>query len=367
MPRFSKTQLTRTSIHSTWIAAATIGVLAGCGGNGGGGTPSTLNSSPGVLAPNVIFYSSSPDNGNTMVLNQVNPDGSGKTTLATLPVGFQGIAMNPAVRGQTVFGYSPSGRSPMTYGIYKNSSISSTGAVMLVPPTYSFIESIQVSADGAWVYFVAPIGTGNPALYKVPSTGGTPKVLDNSGFILSANVDPVTGSNVIYDKEIVYPNGNQKTAIFELPTSGSVSPNLITNDPNDNYEFPQFSKDGTQIVMESDINDPNFEIYTMSSTGGSINGAGLTQVTNLPAVAKENGVSFSADGTSTAFVGNSASATATGIYVSGTIGANPPAPTSMIVQDNTVQAGLYWTSNGGRSASGTMAYLARPRHHGLIP
>jgi len=232
---------------------------------------------------------------------------------------------------------------------------------MIVPATYSFIESIQVSFDGNWVYFVAPIGNGNPALYKVPITGGTPIVLDNSGYIYSVNVDVVDGSMATYDKRITNSSGANVSAIFSLSTSGSGSPTLLADDSSHNYEFPQFSKDATQIVFESDRDDPNFEIYVMSATGGSFNGSGLTQVTNLPDVAKQDGVSFSADGKSTVFVGSGPTPSQTGVYHSGLIGSSPPENCTLIVHDSTIQAGLYWTSVGGRSQGGTTGYLSRRR------
>jgi len=361
-----KTHITRSRLKITLTASAAAVVIAGCGGGGsssGVGPQTRLN---GALTPNVIFYANSPDNGNTIGMNMINPDGSGKTSLGTLPPGFQGIAMNPAVLGQKVFGYSPGNSTSATYGIFSNNRISSVGATQIVKPTYSFIESMQVSLDGAWVYYVASIGANYPALYKVSITGGTPITLDNTGFIMSANVDTVTGTMVTYDKEIVLGNGNNVSAVYVLSTKGGV-PTLVTNDQANNYEMPQFSKDASQIVLESDKDHSNFEVYTMSASNISVNGSGLTQVTDSPNVAKQDGVSFSADGTTTSYVGQGLGAANTGIYVSGLIGANPPAPSTLVVQDSTVQAGMYWTSFGGRSTSGLTAYLARPRRHGLIP
>lgn len=348
------------------FAALELGLLlAGCGGGGGGGAPAGQAVS-GALQPNMIFYSNTPDNGATTVLNQVKPDGTGKSILASLPANYQGISMNPAAKGQMTFGYSPSGSSPPLYGIYENSSISPTGAKQIVAPSYSFVESMQVSFDGHWLYLVAAIGANNPVLYKVSMTNGSTQVLDNTGFIYSANVDVVTGTTVTYDKDTVYPNGNDKSAIYSLPTSGG-TPTLLANDPNDNYEFPQFSKDGSRIVCLCDKDNPNFEVYVLSAQGGSTNGSGLTQVTNLPAIAKENGVTFSADGNSTAFIGLADGVAGSGLYVSGQIGAKPIAAPSLIVNDDTVEAGLYWTSSTGRAVGGATAFLAKRRHKGLTP
>jgi hypothetical protein len=299
------------------------------------------------------------------VLNEVNPDGSGKTVYASLPLGYQGISVNPAVVGNKVFGYSPSGTSPAKYGIYQNSAIAGAGAKMIVPPTYSFIEALQVSFDGRWVYYVAPIGNGDPALYKVSINGGQPLALDNTGFIFSANVDGVSGNMVTYDKEITNSQGQVVSAVFTLPTTGHGTPTMLVNDPAHNYEFPQFSKDATQIAFESDVDDPDFDIYVAGATGGTVSGSSLIRVTNMPSVSKEDGLAFGADGSSVAFIGFAALNSQVGLYVSGQIGANPPAPCNLIVQDSTIQSGLYWTSMTGRAPGELTVSLASQRRRQL--
>src|SRR5580658_6786231 len=94
----------RVAVSST--AVSLVALIAGCGGGGGGGHAAAPGT-PGVLSPNAILYMNTPDGGDTQVLNQVNPDGSGKAILGTLPLSYQGISMNPAVSGERVFGYSP--------------------------------------------------------------------------------------------------------------------------------------------------------------------------------------------------------------------------------------------------------------------
>jgi hypothetical protein len=311
-------------------------IPTGCGGNGSAQGAGTGN--PITVPPYVILYSNSSDFGATSNLIQVNPDGSGKKQLLHLPENYQGIALNLAVPGEKIFGYSPSSGDGPTYGLYRNSSISTTGMVQIVPPTYSFIASIQVSSDGAWVYFVAAIGTGDSYLYKVATKGGTPIVLDNSSYVYTANVDTVNGSKITYDKDYVYPDGTLQSAIFVRSTSANAAPTLLIDDSGANYGCPQFSPDGTKIAFVSDKDDANMEVYLVSASGGSI-----VQMTNAPSISKVfTGVTFSPDGSSTAFIG-----LGSGLYRTGTIGSsNAP---SLIVSDSTVLGGIYWTGNGGRS------------------
>jgi len=266
------------------------------------------------------------------------------------------IALNPAVKNQVVFGYSPSASTPPLLGIYKNSSVSPTGATQIVTPTYTFIASIQVSLDGSFVYYIAAIGSGDTFLYKVPITGGTPVQLDTDQ-VFTANVDVVNGSMITYDKLVSYSNGNILSAVFVRSTASSATPIQLTNDSNSNYACPQFSKDGTKIALESDKADSNFEVYVMSATDGS----NLTQITNDPTIAKQyTGVAYSADGTAVAYIGETA-----GVYKSPPIGNT--GSSAQLVNDATVNDGLYWTSTTGRARGGTTAYLGHRRKHGLIP
>jgi hypothetical protein len=99
------------------------------------------------------------------------------------------------------------------------------------------------------------------------------------------------------------------------------------------------------------------------------NGGGIVKVTNDPSVYKlYNGVTFSADGTTTAFVGTappSGTLSVQGLYRSPVIGGS--GASTEIVTDPVILAGVYWTSTNGRSRSGVTAFLARKRHKGLLP
>jgi Tol biopolymer transport system component len=304
--------------------------------------------------------------GTSAIYYQVNPDGSGQKQLYSLSLNnYEGLALNPAVKGQIVFGYSPSGVANPAYGIYLGSAANSSTSTQLVAPVYYSIQSIQVSIDGAWVYYIAQLGqTGNSELYKLPIAGGTPIVLDSDS-IYSANVDTVTGTQVVYDKNYTYVGGNSESAVFIRSTAVTGTPTQLTVDSSHNYEWPQFSKDGTKIVLTSDKNDPFFEVYTMASNTVSTNGSGLTQVTSNPTIDKESGVTFSADGTMAAYIGLDTAGSANGVYRSGVIGTQNPS--TLIVPDSHIQAGIYWTSATGRARGGTTGYLSRNRHKGLIP
>ena len=308
------------------------------------------------MPPNVILYSNTSDSGVTSNVVQVSPDGTGRKQILHMPEAFEGVGLNLAVPGEKVFGYSPSGAVNPTYGIYRSNSISTSGMVTVVPPTYSFVETVQVSYDGAWVYYVAAIGSGDACLYKVATAGGAPIVLDNSGFVYTASVDIVSGSKITYDKDYTYPDGRVESAVFVKSTDSDGPPILLTNDSTANYGCPQFSPDGTKIAFVSDKDDANMEVYVVSASGGNI-----LQVTNAPQLPKQyTGVAFSPDGTTTAFIGFDS-----GVYRSAPLGAQG-APT-LIVHDATAIGGIYWTNASGRAQGGATATLSRRRHRGLLP
>lgn len=260
-----------------------------------------------------------------------------------------------------MFAYTTGTGSTPLYGIYEGGSVSIKGATQVLAPGYAFISQIQVSVDGGSVYFTAAASsTANFELYKVPIGGGTPIVLDSSD-IYTFNVDPVSGSQVVYDKNYTYLNGNSKSAVFLRSTAASGTPISITNDDSSDYSRPQFSKDASQIVMVSDKDSASYDVYTLSAKATSTNGSNLTRVTNLPNVSKYFGASLSADGSKAAFIGiDNAGGTGSGVYVSGAIGSSNPS--IQIVSDNGVQPGIYWTSSSGRARGGTTGfyYWRRP-------
>ena len=378
--RTKKTSTRLTIMSCTFVASLAILIL-GCGGGGGGGgstastsattsTTSTTSTTAGltagggtgttsgVLNPNVILFSDSLDSGATYNLYQVNPNGSSQTTLATLSsTNYRSLAVNPAVVNQKVFGYTTgTGVSPL-YGIYKNNLISINGAVKVVAPIYTDIAQIQVSIDGVWIYYLASTSaSGNYELFKVASSGGTPVVLDSDD-VFSFSVDTLNGSEVVYDKQYAYSNGKSPYSVLIRPTALSGKATLLTNDNTNDYDTPQFSKDGTQIILVSDKDNTNWDVYTMSATTVSTNGSGLTRVTNS-AINKLAGVTFSADGTKAAFVGmDLTNNVATGVYVTGTIGVGTSS--SLVFTDLSIVPGIYWTSSIGRSLTGPTGYFAR--------
>ena len=272
---------------------------------------------------------------------------------------FRSVALNPAVTAQKVFGYTTGTGTTPLYGIYKNNQISLNGATKIVAATYFDIAQIQVSFDGAWVYYIASTSAnGNYELYKVAITGGTPVVLVSDD-VYTFNVDSYNGTRIVYDKQYAYSNGNSPYSVLIRPTTNTGTATVITNDNTNDYDTPQFSKDGTQIILVSDKDNTNWDVYTMSSSAISTNGSGLTRVTNS-AINKLAGVTFSADGTQAAYVGvDLTNNVATGIYVTGTIGTGTSS--SLVYTDLSIIPGIYWTSNIGRATYGTNGYFSRYR------
>lgn len=334
----------RTSIVGAVLTVGLVCLVIGCGG---GSTSSGTSTTAGVLPANVIFFIDTTDQGATTNYRQVNPDGTGQKLLYSFPAAFQAITLNPVIKNQIVFGYSPNAGVNAKYGIYKNSSVSATSVKQIVAPVYRLVSEIQVSPDGSTVYYIAAIGSGNTELYKVPITGGVPVVL-NSDAIFSMNVDEVDGSRITYDKVVKYSNGNFKSTIIVQPTKNTGVPVELNPDSSANYACPQFSKDGSKIVFTSDKADAQGEVYVMNSTDGS----NMVQVTSNPTINKlYNGCTFSADGTKVAYIGFDTAGSAYGVYESSLIGGS--GSSTNIVNDLTINPGINWTSAAGLLLKGS--------------
>lgn len=346
----------RLSVGLVSVASLALLIL-GCGGGGGGSNGSGGSTGSGVLPSNVLLYTTTPDSGVTLNVMQINPDGTSKTQVASLGAAFEGFAFDPAVKKQVVFGYSPSGTTNPIFGIYRNAAgiASGTGAVQVVPPQYSYVSSVQVSNDGKFVYYVAAVGLNDTQLFRVPIGGGSVKTID---FAFSAELN-AAGDTVVYDK---IPTGGTTNQIYISPADGTAPPTALTSDVSHNYETPQWSKDGTKLVLASDKDNSLFEIYTMAPTAG----APLTQVSNLANVDKSQGVSLSPDGTMAAFIGISGDTTKAGVYRTASFGTNPITQTQVVVDPNVLN-GIYWTGSNGRAIGNANGFIARRRHHGLIP
>ena len=338
------------------VLAIAIAII-GCGGGGGGTGTGGGSTTGGVLPSNVLLYSTTPDSGATLNVMQVNADGTGKTQVASLSPAFEGFAFNPAVKKQVVFGYSPSGTSNPVFGIYRNNSgsASGTGAAMIVSAQYSYVSSVQVSSDGKFVYYVAATGTNDTQLFRVSIGGGAVKTID---FAYSAQVNDA-GDSVVYDK---IPTGGTTSQVFTAPADGTGPPTAISTDVAHNYQTPQWSKDGKSIVVASDKDNSMFEIYVMAPTSG----AAMTQVSSLANVDKSQGATLSPDGTMASFIGLGADTALTGVYRTVSFGTKPITQTQIVVDPN-VLSGVYWTGSNGRAVGDSNGFVARRKHHGLIP
>jgi Tol biopolymer transport system component len=208
------------------------------------------------------------------------------------------------------------------------------------------------------VYFVAATSiTSDSQLFKVAITGGTVTPL---AYCYTAQVRDA-GDVATFD----YLNPNStNSSVYTISTNGNGSPTLVTSDLNNYYIAPQWSKDGTKIVLASNKDDAAYEVYVTSATPGGA----LTQVTNLSTVNKYNGATFSADGTMIAFVGTAGSGgslSTQGVYTSTAIGTTPGQ--TLIYPDSLIEGGIYWTGSNGRSRGLVGTYFARRKHHGLLP
>lgn len=342
------------------LVLAALAIVVGCGGGGGGGgsssngttsttstpsttgTPSTTSttSTPvafttsGALLSDTIYYSNR-NTGETTInydVRSINPNGTGGTTYASFPNGdVPAVAADPSAPGRVVFAAAASGSS--VYGIYRNTSLTTVGAEVLVAPTYSYVSTIQPSPDGSRVLYVASTGENPTRVYSLTIAGKALANIDEGNFA-SLSYD---GTKVVYEKTLTDTNSE-----IYLRVLGSGSSTRLTNNAVDDLE-PQFSKDGTKVVFAEDVaGDVGRRIIAIQD----LSTLAITTVEPLSGGSHEF-PSFNGPGDRLSFVGYSADAS--GLYVTGVGFTNP----ALIVANNggtdTFVLGTYWTGFQGRS------------------
>ncbi len=340
MTNATSTATTSTSTATTSTATGTTATSTATTATG---------STSGLLPANVIFFADTPDqtNGTPMVnYSYINPNGTGKTAVASLPYNFGAIALN-AVNQTKYFSYTASLTSP-SYGIYSNTTYSTTNAKVIVAPNtanpYVLASEIQVSPDGSTLYFLAQVGNNEPVIYSVPVGGSIPPTpLDSCADQFSLNP---AGNQLVYGKAI-----SSTIQIFTRGIAPTSTPSQITNN-NYQSDQPQWNKTGTEICFTAEppsSNGLDF-VFTMKPDG-----SGVTQVTDTP-MQDDNTPSFNTAGTQISFVSISGGSTSTqGLYTV-SIGSTPDTNRTLILQDPSILTGTYWTSSSGRGTSKGWGY-----------
>ena len=348
------------------LATTLAALVIGCGGGGGGdkkptttGTTSTngtagtsattdggtlggeTDGGSGNLAPNSIYFLVGNGGGyDVKVTSEANPN---PTVFATgLPADAPVATPDPSAAGRLVFAATDTNGQ---IGIYRNSSISLTGATTFVNPQFAEVLTLQVSRDGKRVVFVAtPAGTSEPRLYTA-TLGGTAVLLD-SGYVISAELGS-DGTRVVYEK--VTDDGDSELFVR---TIGATTSTQLTDDAVDESQ-PQFSKDGKTVVFSMLSATGRSTLGTLTSAGGAITPIDPFPGTTVNVYAP----SFNGAGTRLAFVAFGDTVEESGVFTCDLNGGNVLRVAS---GDPLPLFSVYWTNANGRGPSGLTYHLNRP-------
>ncbi len=288
----------------------------------------------------MVFYTL-PVNIDETQFRFIKPDGTGDTLFSSIPSNIAAVGLNSEVANRLVFARAAT--VDAQYGIYRNATVSMTGATELVSPRYDFVSSLQISSNGAWVYYVGQTGNVS-ALYKVSINGGSPITLVPND-VLFAHVNQA-GNRLVYSQLM----SNNTASLFVRGVEvGDVPVQITENSGTEGFDAdrPQFSKNGTRIVF-SRLGTVTYDLWTMSSNGG-----GFQRITNT-ADADEFGGSFNSDGTQVSFAAVDIISSQSGIYRTSTSGVN--VGRTALVLSTSVGDSTYWTSASGRARSGDLRY-----------
>ena len=350
------------------LATILAALVIGCGGGGGGGKkPSTTGTDgttgtsgtsgtttagnggtlggatdggSGNLAPNSIYFLVGNGGGyDVKVTSEANPN---PTVFATgLPADAPVATPDPSATGRIVFAATDANGQ---IGIYRNSSISLTGATSFVKPQFTEVLTLQVSRDGKRVVFVAtPPGANEPRLFTA-TLGGTPVLLD-SGFVVSAELGS-DGTRVVYERLT-----DDDSELF-LRDINATAPVQLTNDAVDESQ-PQFSKDGKKVVFSTLSADGRSTLGTLDAAGGAITPIDPFPGTTVNAYAP----SFNGAGTRIAFVAEGDTVEESGVFTCDLAGGNVQRVAS---GDPLPLFTVYWTNATGRGPSGLTYHLNPP-------
>ncbi len=176
----------------------------------------------------------------------------------------------------------PSTAKPTLVSTLETQTLSSTDRrVVFSTPTR--IEAPNWLKDGSLIY------NSGGRIYRIPSTGGNPEVID-TGFATRCNndhgVSPDGTTLVISDQS----QGKRQSLIYTLPISGG-TPKLIT--PTGPSYWHGWSPDGKTLAFCGQRGD-EFDIYTIPADGGE-----ERRLTTSPGL--DDGPEYSPDGASIYF------------------------------------------------------------------
>lgn len=293
------------------LAMVGAGVI-GCGGNGGDspqaygysntgttagnvtagnpanstGDPTTTGTMPGTLPKNVIFYDLYNEKGDRE-FRYISPTGSDDKLFVTLPPDFDAFAPNPTKPNEVYFAAREKDGTKL--GIYRNSSISLSGATSLIGPTYVGVSGMQVSNNGRFLAFNAAVGDENLRLFVLDLQSPTSPaiIVDEADYF---HVSPDV-RKIVYAKQV---DGESHIFVRDFPAGTKATD--LTADAKATNLAPQFNKDSNRIVFTSDRDSTGaYDLWAINADGKD-----LRRLTNTPDDI-EFGASWNAEGTEVAY------------------------------------------------------------------
>jgi Tol biopolymer transport system component len=271
-------------------------------------------------------------------VNKINPNGTGNTIFAAMPLQYTAVSPNPNVQNQLLFAFtadvSPGASS--VFAIYRNTTVSVVGAVKLTDQTqfgFNTVGSIGFLPNGQKIFFTAEIGSDHGLYLMNPNGTSVTRVASADDASLSPD-----GTKILFSE----PQGGQDDLFYYTVADGTTHAVLQT--ANEDEIMPQWSKDGTKVVYAGQLTaTPTgpFDIFVV--TVGSASPVQLTANGDI-----NLSPSLSPDGSQVAYARISTNVGASGVYKAPTGGGSE----SLILLDSTIGAGLYWTSSSGRAIGG---------------
>jgi serine/threonine protein kinase len=138
----------------------------------------------------------------------------------------------------------------------------STGNAQVLFSADSFITGLTMSHDGQWVYFELVEGPGTQAIYRIPSSGGTPRRVTDGW------------------SPAISPDG-RLVAFFSYDTQGNPSLGLCRNDGSDRESLlifsdslqpvsASFSQDGQHVIVSTTDHFHRSELVKVDAHSGEV-------------------------------------------------------------------------------------------------
>ncbi len=359
-----------TKVYGIALSALAV-ILVGCGGSSGqdplmlqnsngsnglnGQSRDSANSAltpPGKLPSSAIFYAQYVQNSSITGTESfteyryIQADKSGDSLYVSLPEGFEGLAGDPSVQNQKVFGARAKSGDPL--GIYKSTAISAVGAVQILPPSYNSLLGMQISPNGKTLYFIGEVvnASGNQ-LFSVAMSGGAVKPIDYAeSFSLDAS-----GKKLVYSK---VSGGVSQMFVRMVGATGSTR--LLTDKFNDTS--PQWNHDATRVMFSSRRDEKSYDLFTVKADGTTIQ-----QLTNTPDM-DERGASFSPDGSQISYTVQSTDTSKSGLFRAAL--SDVAATAVQIKASPDLAEETRWSGSGGRSKSAGSPLTPPAKHRILV-